>query len=59
MKKAHVKYIDSGAFQGDEEDVSLADIKRGEECVVVSKKTWKEIQESLKLLRSIAYHDDP
>jgi hypothetical protein len=49
-----VEYIESGAFQGGEEDVSNADIEYGEECLVVKKSHYSkllanQIQHELKI----------
>lgn len=40
MKHAEVEYIESGTFQGGEEDVFTAGIKYGEKCVVLTKKNF-------------------
>lgn len=39
IKFVEVVYIESGTFQGGEEDTSTAGIKYNETCCVVSKKT--------------------
>lgn len=44
MKTVEIEYIESGAFQGGEEDVSTAGIKYGEMCIVMSKKTFSGIK---------------
>ena len=41
MKHVKVEYIESGTFQGGEEDTSKAGIKYGEDCIVISKKNYK------------------
>jgi hypothetical protein len=44
-KTVEVTYLESGSFQGGEEDVYNAGIKLDEECVVMSKKTFAELAE--------------
>jgi hypothetical protein len=39
IKSVEVEYIESGTFQGGEEDTSNAGIKYNETCYVVSKET--------------------
>jgi len=51
MKTVEVEYIESGTFQGGEEDVSRAKIEYGETCFVVRKKDldeWKKAEASLR-----------
>lgn len=57
MKIADVKYIESGSFQGVEEDVSDAEIEYGEPCVVMSKKTFMRLKEGLTKLAN--YDSEP
>lgn len=40
-----VEYIESGSFQGSEEEVYLAGIKYGEICVVLKKKDFEYLME--------------
>lgn len=47
MKTVNVEYILDGTFVGSEEEVYDTGIKSGDECVVVSKKTWDKLQNFL------------
>lgn len=47
IKCVEVEYIESGTFQGGEEGTSSAGIKEGEDCVVISRKNFEEIRETL------------
>lgn len=53
IKHVKSKYIESGAFQGNEEDVSLARIEMGEECVVLKKSTFQAMKDEINLLTEI------
>jgi len=46
MKTKHMKaeYIESGAFQGAEEDVSKAGIEYGEEVVIMKKSEFHKLR---------------
>lgn len=46
IKHVKVEYIESGTFQGGEEDVSKAGIEYGEDCIVISKSTFKNLKKS-------------
>ncbi len=48
IKHVKVEYIESGTFQGGEEDTSKAGINYGEECVVISKANFKLLKNGLK-----------
>lgn len=48
MKHVKVEYIESGSFQGGEEDTSIAGIKYGEMCVVIKTKDFKALLEAKK-----------
>lgn len=48
IKSVEVEYIQSGCFQGGEEDTSKAGIKYGETCYVVSKKTLDYLKDCAK-----------
>jgi hypothetical protein len=50
MKKVPVEYIESGAFQGGEEDTSLAGIEYGEHCYVVKREDFKRWCDALKAI---------
>jgi hypothetical protein len=43
MKHVEVEYIESGTFVGGEGDVFDAEIKYGEECVVLKKKDFEKL----------------
>ena len=63
MKIKHVKaeYIESGTFQGGEEDTSKAGIEYGEECIVISKANFKLLKnglENYKKLREFILEDE-
>lgn len=45
---AEVEYIESGTFQGGEEDVFLAGIKRGQECIAMSKEYFEALQDVVR-----------
>lgn len=45
------EYIESGTFQGGEEDVSKSGIDYDEECVAVSKKLWDAAKAELKAMQ--------
>ena len=49
IKKLTAEYIESGAFQGGEEDASRAGIGYGEQVVIMSKKTFKELTRLAKM----------
>ncbi len=42
-KIVEVEYIESGTFQGGEEDVCTAGIERDETCIVMSKKEYEKL----------------
>ena len=44
IKYVECEYIESGTFQGGEEDVSIARIKYGEDCVAMSKKQFDSLE---------------
>ncbi len=48
IKSVEVEYIQSGCFQGGEQDVSKAKIEYGETCYVVSKKTLDYLKDCAK-----------
>lgn len=54
MKHVEVEYIESGAFQGSEEDVGRAGIKYGEECLVVKTADLNAIHQTLSDLLALA-----
>lgn len=54
LKPVKVKYIESGAFQGVEEDVFMANIEYGEECVVLSRKKWREFESTFRELTALS-----
>lgn len=47
IKKVSVEYIESGTFVGGEEDCSLAGIKRGDDCFVLSHQELGKIQNAI------------
>jgi hypothetical protein len=53
IKYVSVEYIESGTFQGGEENVSEAGIEYGEECVVISKANFKKLKEFEKDYKTI------
>lgn len=55
MKHVQVEYIESGAFQGGEEDVFNADITYDEECIVLKKADFERVMRSLN---KIARYDE-
>lgn len=54
MKTVEVEYIESGTFQGGEEDVFTAGIKYDESCIVVRKKDFARLDASFKAIQKIA-----
>jgi hypothetical protein len=44
MKIVEAEYIESGVFQAGEESVSLAEIKYGDDVVIIKKSDWEKIQ---------------
>lgn len=53
-KPIEVEYIESGTFQGGEEDVFTAGIKYGETCVVLTKKDFALLKASHQAIKRIA-----
>lgn len=51
IKSVEVEYIDSGSFQGGEEDVFKADIGYDETCVVIKKRDFQNLKKALKLIQ--------
>lgn len=43
IKKMNAEYIESGAFQGGEEDVSKAGIEYGETVVIMKKSEFRKL----------------
>jgi hypothetical protein len=50
--RVEVEYIESGAFQGGEEDASRAGIEYGEMCYVVRKPYLAKLRNALTLIRA-------
>lgn len=48
MKHVEVTYLESGTFQGGEEDVFKSGINYYEECVVLRKKDFAELRKKAK-----------
>lgn len=44
-KHVEVEYIESGTFQGGEEDVSKANIDYGEDCIVIKKVDFEKLRD--------------
>lgn len=57
MKHIKAKYIESGAFQGGEEDVFTAGINHVERCVVMSEAQFEKIEKAL--IRIANYQSEP
>ncbi len=53
MKVVAVEYVESGTFQGGEEDVFAAEIEYGETCAVMSQKSYDELRVELDRLYAI------
>lgn len=49
-----VEYIEKGCFQGGEEDCSLANIKSGDECFVISKNLFDALKSVVEAARRYA-----
>lgn len=55
IKTVEVEYIESGTFQGGEEDTSKAGIAHGEDCLVVSAKHARLVKAAPDLLAACEY----
>lgn len=53
IKSVEVEYLESGTFVGGEEDTSNAGIERDETCYVVSKDTFKFMEECVKKCKAL------
>lgn len=51
MKTVEVEYIESGTFQGGEEDVFTAGIKYDETCIVLKKKDFTAMKSEIVELK--------
>lgn len=54
MKTVQVQYIESGTFQGGEENVFNARIEYDEDCIVVKKGDFKRLVAALNAIKAIA-----
>lgn len=53
-----VEHIESGSFQGGEEDASNAEIQYGEDCFVVKKEVVEELKRLREAIQIIANYDN-
>lgn len=53
-KVVEVEYIESGTFQGGEEDASLAGIERGESCLVIRYSDFTAMWNRIKDLKKLS-----